>query len=193
MGRGGCPAQQRERAAGQKPAGTSWRVAEPTEPADAAQRQPSCRHGGVRLFEPFCFNLCYRPGLQIAVQLAVVFAKVARFDYPKSWPGLLGDLLGRLQVGGAECCRAAGMLAGLGIGWVVYCRAGLNWRVWRAGCMAHHRGLLVLSRASHTHISPPSRPAAGRQHAGGAARVPSAAPHFEGAGLQAAAGRPEEL
>ncbi|DBA79077.1 hypothetical protein WJX77_002150 [Trebouxia sp. C0004] len=34
---------------------------------------------------------------QIAVQMAVVFAKIARFDYPKAWPGLFTDLLQQLQ------------------------------------------------------------------------------------------------
>lgn len=34
---------------------------------------------------------------QIAVQTAVVLAKVARLDFPKSWPSLFTDLLGRLQ------------------------------------------------------------------------------------------------
>lgn len=36
---------------------------------------------------------------QIAVQVAVVFAKVARFDYPRAWPSLFADLLGVLQGG----------------------------------------------------------------------------------------------
>lgn len=35
--------------------------------------------------------------LQIAVQMAVVFAKVARIDYPKAWPNLFTDLLQQLQ------------------------------------------------------------------------------------------------
>lgn len=35
--------------------------------------------------------------LQIAVQMAVVFAKVARIDYPKAWPGLFTDLLQQVQ------------------------------------------------------------------------------------------------
>ena len=35
--------------------------------------------------------------LQIAVQMAVVFAKVARIDYPKAWPTLFTDLLQQLQ------------------------------------------------------------------------------------------------
>lgn len=39
-------------------------------------------------------NTC---ALQIAVQMAVVFAKVARIDYPKAWPTLFTDLLQQLQ------------------------------------------------------------------------------------------------
>lgn len=35
--------------------------------------------------------------MQIAVQVAVTFAKVARCDYPRNWPGLLGDLAGRVR------------------------------------------------------------------------------------------------
>ena len=35
--------------------------------------------------------------MQIAVQVAVTFAKVARCDYPRHWPGLLGDLAGRVR------------------------------------------------------------------------------------------------
>ena len=35
--------------------------------------------------------------MQIAVQMAVVFAKVARVDFPKAWPGLVTDLLQQLQ------------------------------------------------------------------------------------------------
>ena len=35
--------------------------------------------------------------VQIAVQMAVVFAKVARIDYPKAWPNLVSDLLQQLQ------------------------------------------------------------------------------------------------
>jgi len=35
--------------------------------------------------------------VQIAVQMAVVFAKIARIDYPKAWPGLFTDLLQQLQ------------------------------------------------------------------------------------------------
>ena len=40
--------------------------------------------------------LCWCP-LQIAVQMAVVFAKVARVDYPKAWPSLFTDLLQQMQ------------------------------------------------------------------------------------------------
>lgn len=32
-------------------------------------------------------------------QVAVVFSKVARFDFPKAWPTLFSDLLAKLQVG----------------------------------------------------------------------------------------------
>lgn len=35
--------------------------------------------------------------LQIAVQIGVVFAKVARYDYPQAWPSLFSDLLAKLQ------------------------------------------------------------------------------------------------
>lgn len=35
--------------------------------------------------------------LQIAVQMAVVFAKVARVDYPRAWPSLFTDLLQQMQ------------------------------------------------------------------------------------------------
>ena len=38
---------------------------------------------------------------QIAVQTAVVLAKVARLDFPKAWPSLFTDLLGRLQAASA--------------------------------------------------------------------------------------------
>lgn len=34
---------------------------------------------------------------QIAVQVAVVFSKVARLDFPKAWPTLFADLLAKLQ------------------------------------------------------------------------------------------------
>ncbi|KAK9844039.1 hypothetical protein WJX81_002691 [Elliptochloris bilobata] len=37
---------------------------------------------------------------QIAVQIAVTFAKVARCDYPRHWPSLLGDLAGRVSAPG---------------------------------------------------------------------------------------------
>lgn len=36
---------------------------------------------------------------QIATQVALVFAKAARFDYPKEWPGLFTDLLGLVPSG----------------------------------------------------------------------------------------------
>lgn len=36
---------------------------------------------------------------QIAVQVALVFAKVARFDYPSEWPALFSDLMGGLAGG----------------------------------------------------------------------------------------------
>jgi Exportin 1-like protein len=36
---------------------------------------------------------------KIAVQLALVFAKVARQDYPAAWPSLFPDLLARLAAG----------------------------------------------------------------------------------------------
>ena len=32
------------------------------------------------------------------MQVAVVFSKVARFDFPKAWPTLFSDLLAKLQV-----------------------------------------------------------------------------------------------
>ena len=35
--------------------------------------------------------------MQIAVQMAVVFAKVARVDYPKAWPSMFTDLLQQMQ------------------------------------------------------------------------------------------------
>eukprot|EP00854_Cymbomonas_tetramitiformis_P003033 gene3033-3857_t len=41
-----------------------------------------------------------RPGfctcLAIAIQVALLIAKIARFDYPREWPNLFGDLLGQL-------------------------------------------------------------------------------------------------
>ncbi|KAG2485576.1 hypothetical protein HYH03_015738 [Edaphochlamys debaryana] len=36
---------------------------------------------------------------QIAVQVALVYAKVARFDYPSEWPGLFSDLMANLGAG----------------------------------------------------------------------------------------------
>ncbi|GIM07011.1 hypothetical protein Vretimale_11220 [Volvox reticuliferus] len=36
---------------------------------------------------------------QIAVQVALVYAKVARFDYPSDWPGLFNDLMANLGSG----------------------------------------------------------------------------------------------
>lgn len=45
---------------------------------------------------------------QIAVQIAVVLSKVARNDYPRAWPSLFTDLLGRLQV--ADTAGTAGTL-----------------------------------------------------------------------------------
>lgn len=41
--------------------------------------------------------------MQFAVQIAVVFAKVARMDYPRQWPSLMEDLLGVL--GGGDALR----------------------------------------------------------------------------------------
>ena len=35
--------------------------------------------------------------MQFAVQIAVVIAKVARVDYPRHWPSLFADLLGKLE------------------------------------------------------------------------------------------------
>jgi hypothetical protein len=37
--------------------------------------------------------LLRRPCLQIAVQIALVIAKAARFDFPQQWPTLFNDLL----------------------------------------------------------------------------------------------------
>ena len=34
---------------------------------------------------------------QFATQVAVIFAKVARIDFPRDWPALFSDLLGKLQ------------------------------------------------------------------------------------------------
>jgi len=46
---------------------------------------------------PLNNKLSSRAVVQIAVQMAVVFAKIARIDYPKAWPGLFTDLLQQLQ------------------------------------------------------------------------------------------------
>lgn len=35
--------------------------------------------------------------MQFAVQIAVVIAKIARVDYPRQWPSLFSDLLGKLD------------------------------------------------------------------------------------------------
>lgn len=45
---------------------------------------------------------------QIAAQVAVTFAKVARQDFPREWPSLLSDLLGQLQVGGSPQASGQG-------------------------------------------------------------------------------------
>eukprot|EP00951_Prasinocladus_malaysianus_P018959 scaffold152887_cov21-Prasinocladus_malaysianus.AAC.1 len=42
---------------------------------------------------------CVLSSVQIAVQIAVIFAKIARHDYPREWPSLFSDLLGRLSGG----------------------------------------------------------------------------------------------
>ncbi|KAG2446835.1 hypothetical protein HYH02_008395 [Chlamydomonas schloesseri] len=42
---------------------------------------------------------------QIAVQVALVYAKVARFDYPAEWPGLFSDLLANVNGGSALTVR----------------------------------------------------------------------------------------
>jgi hypothetical protein len=50
--------------------------------------------------------------MQIAVQVALVVAKVARFDFPSQWPGLFNDLLAGL--GPAAAAAAAAAAAGSG-------------------------------------------------------------------------------
>ena len=45
------------------------------------------------------------PPPQIAVQVALVYAKVARFDYPADWPGLFADLLANVNGGSALTVR----------------------------------------------------------------------------------------
>jgi hypothetical protein len=42
---------------------------------------------------------------QLAVQVAVVFAKVARSDYPRQWPALFGELLARAEGGSTLTVR----------------------------------------------------------------------------------------
>lgn len=37
--------------------------------------------------------------MQIAVQVAVVFAKVARNDFPKEWESLFADLIAQMRTG----------------------------------------------------------------------------------------------
>jgi len=44
---------------------------------------------------------------QIAVQVAVTFAKVARTDYPRHWPSLLGDLVARINGPGGPAALQA--------------------------------------------------------------------------------------
>jgi hypothetical protein len=39
------------------------------------------------------------------VQVALVVAKIARSDYPREWPTLVSDLLGRAQGGGTLTVR----------------------------------------------------------------------------------------
>lgn len=46
---------------------------------------------------------------QFAVQIAVIFTKVARVDYPRYWPSLIDDLLGVLS-GGDMLRRRRGYL-----------------------------------------------------------------------------------
>lgn len=46
---------------------------------------------------------------QFAVQIAVIFAKIARVDYPRYWPSLIDDLLGVLS-GGDMLRRRRGYL-----------------------------------------------------------------------------------
>lgn len=42
---------------------------------------------------------------QIAVQVALVVAKIARSDYPRDWPTLVTDLLGRAHGGSTLTVR----------------------------------------------------------------------------------------
>lgn len=57
----------------------------------------SCILGLLLQHVPPNCKLSSRAVVQIAVQMAVVFAKIARIDYPKAWPGLFTDLLQQLQ------------------------------------------------------------------------------------------------
>ena len=45
--------------------------------------------------------------LQIAVQVALVVAKVARVDYPRAWSTLFSDLLAKLRSQNALLIRSA--------------------------------------------------------------------------------------
>ncbi len=42
---------------------------------------------------------------QIAVQVAVVFAKVARIDYPRQWQSIFADLIALMQSGSTVTVR----------------------------------------------------------------------------------------
>lgn len=45
--------------------------------------------------------------LQIAVQVALVLAKIARVDYPRAWSTLFSDLLAKLQSQNSLLIRSA--------------------------------------------------------------------------------------
>lgn len=49
---------------------------------------------------------CLPGTLQIAVQIALVIAKAARFDFPQQWPSLFNDLMAGLSNG--STAQAAG-------------------------------------------------------------------------------------
>jgi hypothetical protein len=49
---------------------------------------------------------------QIAVQVALVVAKIARSDYPRDWPTLVSDLLSRAQGGSTLTVRPPPARAG---------------------------------------------------------------------------------
>jgi hypothetical protein len=51
---------------------------------------------------------------QIAVQVALVVAKAARFDFPSQWPTLFNDLLAGLQGSPAAAAAAGGAAAPAG-------------------------------------------------------------------------------